>query len=103
MAKIETCLDCVYSYWDPCQIPWCLSVGYPVRPMCANYPDSPGRMQVLGNGRVCRNYRPGSRRPYERGARECPPGSAKRRTPNARRKGGNVDAGRSRRGDHDTQ
>jgi len=58
MAKIETCFDCVYSYWDRCQIPWCLSVGYPVRPVCGNQPDFPGRMRPCPFGKVCRNYRP---------------------------------------------
>ena len=58
MAKIESCFDCVYSHFDPCQ--WLVTVGtgWPSPPVCANHPDSPGRVRPCPPGKVCRNYRP---------------------------------------------
>jgi len=58
MAKIPTCYDCAYSYFDPGQ--WLVTVGtgWPSRPVCANHPESLGRTRPTPVGRVCRNYRP---------------------------------------------
>lgn len=57
MAKAETCHNCVYARWNPGQWLASLSSGFPVRPTCANQPDSPGRWTECPLGRVCRNFR----------------------------------------------
>ena len=54
----RSCHDCTYAYWDPCQWLVSLSVGWPGRPVCANHPDSAGRMRPAPTGGVCRNFRP---------------------------------------------
>jgi hypothetical protein len=58
-----SCHTCVYSCWDLCQAMLTLSWGFPHRPMCANHPEAPGRMQPTPIGSVCRNYRPRSATP----------------------------------------
>ncbi len=52
-----TCHTCVFAYWDPCQAMLSFTSGFPSRPVCANHPDSPGRMRPTPTGPVCRNYR----------------------------------------------
>ena len=54
----RSCTTCVYAYWDPCQWMTSLSSGFPCRPICANHPDTPGRMKPVPRGDACRNYRP---------------------------------------------
>ena len=54
----RSCTTCVYAYWDPGQWLASLSSGFPSRPICANHPDSPGRMRPVPFGEPCRNYRP---------------------------------------------
>ena len=54
----RTCTTCVYAYWDRCQWMTSLSSGFPSRPICANHPDSLGRLRPVPSGEVCRNYRP---------------------------------------------
>jgi hypothetical protein len=58
MAQVETCHNCVYSYWDRNLAAWTLSLGIPVRPTCANQADYPGRMRACPLGTICRNFRP---------------------------------------------
>ena len=58
MAKIASCFNCVYSYCDPEQALWSLSVGVLTWPACANHPDSLGRMRRVPQRGICRNYRP---------------------------------------------
>ena len=58
MAKITTCYDCAYTYFDRCRWLATVGIGWPSRPVCANHPESVGRMRPtpIGGG-VCRNYR----------------------------------------------
>ena len=58
MAQIPTCYDCAYAYFDPCRWLATVGIGWPSRPVCANHPDSIGRMRPtpIGGG-VCRNFR----------------------------------------------
>jgi hypothetical protein len=58
MGQGETCYNCVYSHWDRNQAAWTFMVGMPVRPVCGNQPDFPGRMRTCATGPVCRNFRP---------------------------------------------
>jgi hypothetical protein len=58
MGQGETCYNCVYSHWDRNQAAWTFMVGMPVRPVCGNQPDFPGRMRTCPTGPVCRNFRP---------------------------------------------
>jgi hypothetical protein len=58
MAQIPTCHDCAYSYFDPCRWLATIGTGWPSSPVCANHPDSFGRMRPAPAGGVCRNYRP---------------------------------------------
>jgi len=52
------CTTCVYAWWDQGQWLTSLSTGFPSRPVCANHPDSLGRMRTVPFGSPCRNYRP---------------------------------------------
>ncbi len=52
-----TCHTCVFAYWDRNQWLASLPLGFLSRPLCANHPDSPGRMRPTSPGPVCRNYR----------------------------------------------
>ena len=59
MAQRPTCYDCAYAYFDRCRWLATVGVGWPSRPVCANHPDSIGRMRPTPiGGAVCRNYRP---------------------------------------------
>jgi hypothetical protein len=58
MAKLDTCYDCAYSYFDRGQWMMSVGVGWASRPTCANHPDSLGRMRPTPRGGVCRNFRP---------------------------------------------
>jgi hypothetical protein len=60
MAKIASCFDCIYSYYDRehALALWDMSVGVLAWPACANQPDYPGRMQRVPQRGICRNYRP---------------------------------------------
>jgi len=58
MAKIPTCRNCGYSYFDACQWLVTVGMGWPSGPVCANHPDSLGQMRRTPAGGVCRNYRP---------------------------------------------
>jgi hypothetical protein len=53
----------VYAWWDQGQWLTSLSTGFPSRPVCANHPDSLGRMRPVAFGGPCRNYRPKSPEP----------------------------------------
>jgi len=53
-----SCHTCVYACWDLGQAMLSMSTGFASRPMCANHPDAPARMQPTPIGGVCRNYRP---------------------------------------------
>jgi len=53
----RSCTTCVYAWWEPGQWLASLSLGFPSRPVCANHPDSPGRMKAVPYGGPCRNYR----------------------------------------------
>jgi hypothetical protein len=57
MAQTPTCHDCAYAYFDRCQWLMTLGAGWASRPVCANHPDSIGRMRPVPVGGVCRNYR----------------------------------------------
>jgi hypothetical protein len=48
---------CVYAYWDIGLWGRTLWSGFPCGPICANHPDTPGRMRETPAGGVCRNYR----------------------------------------------
>jgi hypothetical protein len=52
-----TCHLCVFAYWDKAQWLSSLPLGFGGRPVCANHPDSPGRMRPTPLGPACRNYR----------------------------------------------
>jgi hypothetical protein len=56
MAK-ESCHNCVYACWDLGQVVQSLRARWPHRPMCANHPAAPGRMQPTPVGAICRNHR----------------------------------------------
>jgi len=62
MAK-PTCHTCVFVYWDKALWLRSLGLGMPLRPLCANHPDSPGRERETPSGRACRNYRPKPKTP----------------------------------------
>jgi len=53
----RSCTTCVYAWWEPGQWLASLSLGFPSRPVCANHPDSPGRMKTVPYGGPCRNFR----------------------------------------------
>jgi len=57
MAR-ECCHNCLYAWWDRCQMMQSFTSGFPHRPACANHPDSLGRMRPVTIGKICRNYRP---------------------------------------------
>jgi len=57
MAR-ASCHTCVYACWDLGQAMQSFSSGWPSRPLCANQPEAPGRMQPTPVGHTCRNYRP---------------------------------------------
>jgi hypothetical protein len=57
IMPVETCYDCVYAYWDIRQAMWSRVCRFPIRPVCANHPDSLGRMKPTPFGSVCRNLR----------------------------------------------
>lgn len=65
MAKIASCFNCIYAYYDGehALTLWSLSVGVLAWPACANHPDSPGRMQRVPQRGICRNYRPRPAKP----------------------------------------
>jgi hypothetical protein len=48
----------VYSYFDRGRWVATVGLGWPTRPVCANQPDSYGRLRRTPAGGVCRNYRP---------------------------------------------
>jgi hypothetical protein len=54
----RSCTTCVYAWWDQGHWLTSLSTGFPSRPVCANHPDSLGRMRPVSFGTPCRNYRP---------------------------------------------
>jgi hypothetical protein len=54
---VETCYDCVYSTWDMGQVMQGFISGFGSRPLCANHPESLGRMRATPVGGVCRNFR----------------------------------------------
>jgi hypothetical protein len=56
-SSTVTCYDCVYALWDRNQWLRTLSTGWPVRPTCANHPDSPGVMQEIPRTGPCGNFR----------------------------------------------
>jgi hypothetical protein len=56
MAK-PTCHNCVFAYWDRGLWLRSMGLGFPLRPLCANHPDAPGRERETPSGEVCRNYR----------------------------------------------
>jgi hypothetical protein len=58
MAAKPTCHDCAYSYFEPGRWMMSMGFGWPSRPVCANHPESIGRMRPTLAGGVCRNYRP---------------------------------------------
>jgi hypothetical protein len=57
MAQMPTCHDCAYSYFDRGQWLAALGSGWPSLPVCANHPESIGRMRPVPRGEVCRNFR----------------------------------------------
>ena len=53
----RNCHTCIYSYFN-LKMAWAgFSPGFPLRPLCANHPDSSGRLHET-SGKPCRNYRP---------------------------------------------
>jgi len=52
-----TCHTCVFAYWDKGLWMRSFTLGFPIRPLCANHPDAPGHERETPSGRVCRNYR----------------------------------------------
>ena len=68
----RTCHDCAYCVWDLAL--WMRSVasGIPVRPMCANHPDTPGQLRETPLTGPCRNFRK-KRRPRLNGPWVPPP------------------------------
>ncbi len=63
MVQVPTCHNCAYAYFDRCQWLVTVGIGWPSRPVCANHPDSLGRLRPTPAGEVCRNYRPRPARP----------------------------------------
>jgi hypothetical protein len=59
----RSCTTCVYAWWDAGLWVANLSLAFASRPVCANHPDSPGRMRMAPFGEACRNYRPRPARP----------------------------------------
>ncbi len=54
--RSESCYKCIYACFDPeVWLRW-IWAGVPCVPMCANHPDSPGRLREV-TGVPCRNYR----------------------------------------------
>jgi hypothetical protein len=58
MAQIPTCHNCAYAYFDRCQWLATVGTGWASSPVCANHPDSFGRMRPTPRDAVCRNFRP---------------------------------------------
>lgn len=56
-ASTPTCYDCVYALWDRSQWLRSMSSGWPVRPTCANHPDSLGVMTEIPYDGTCRRFR----------------------------------------------
>lgn len=54
----ESCHDCAYAFWDMGQVMEGFLSGFGSRPVCANHPESPGRMRRATPRGVCVNYRP---------------------------------------------
>ena len=52
-----SCHTCVFAYWDRGLWLRSFGSGRPIRPLCANQPDTPGHERETPSGRVCRNYR----------------------------------------------
>ena len=67
-----TCYDCVYAHWDLAAWVRTISVGQPARPICANHPDSPGRLREVPLTGPCPNFRP-KRQPPVRLEPPAPP------------------------------
>jgi hypothetical protein len=40
-----------------------MTLGFPIRPLCANHPDAPGHERETSSGRICRNHRPRPKTP----------------------------------------
>ena len=51
------CHTCIYSYFNFQMACAGFSPGFPMHPLCANHPDSPGQLRPAP-GQPCRNYRP---------------------------------------------
>ncbi len=62
----RTCFDCAYCVWDRGLWLRSLPSGFPARPMCANHPDTPGKLREAPPDGPCRNFRP-KRRPPSNG------------------------------------
>ena len=72
MADPVCCANCVFSYWAVDQAVWAMAGGGAVWPICANHPDSPGRMRTCPVGSVCPNYRPRPPVPEGEGVKRIP-------------------------------
>ena len=53
----RNCHTCIYSYYSLEMARAGFSPGFPMNPLCANHPDSPGQLREAP-GKPCRNYRP---------------------------------------------
>jgi hypothetical protein len=53
----RNCRTCIYSYFNAHMAWSSFSPGFPLRPLCANHPDSPGQLREA-SGKPCRNYHP---------------------------------------------
>jgi hypothetical protein len=53
----QNCRTCIYSYFNLAMAGAGFSPGFPLRPLCANHPESPGQLREAPITR-CRNYRP---------------------------------------------
>jgi hypothetical protein len=82
----RNCHNCSYSYFDFKMLCAGFSPGFPHRPLCANHPDSPGRLREAP-GAPCRNYHPKPARDASSG-----PGQAIRHIPLSRGRFAIVDA-----------
>jgi hypothetical protein len=67
----RTCFECAYCVWDRGLWLRSLASGFPARPMCANHPDTPGKLREMPLDGPCRNFRK-KRRPRSDGPWAAP-------------------------------
>ena len=52
------CFNCIYASWSFQMKMSCFTPGFPCGPLCANHPDTPGRLREVRPGGICRHWHP---------------------------------------------